>query len=400
MIECCKNIWSFRMKCIFSLFFILVYLNSNPLDGLLTIFQGDSEKVYEIKEISMIDEDKEFIEEKWDKLSKNTKKTEEILIKLNNAPESAFFSSDKKSFRKDLDKQLAKILYMITEDKAAINFIDDIRKLEDDLHEEKSKLSQFSENLLITGGGQSKIDKINKKINNLESEILAKKESLRYNLHSGGVDLSLEELNVLIKRVDVYDIAHLTLVYNNFKVVVEKLGKLMELNGGDEKLTRKYYSMYVVLSEVLVYAQKEYVKKMDNEYLPKIAEIVIKAQNIQEETKQLMLKAKSINANNKKVLDYNYKSQVQTAEIAFSYGEQLFKQRNEIKNNLEKSSLNLQIALNTFETVEISHSLLDFMKENSQAFNSLLTIELPELIPFENEAIALEYEKITKEILG
>lgn len=77
---------------------------------------------------------------------------------------------------------------------------------------------------------------------------------------------------------------------------------------------------------------------------------------------------------------------------------QLNQQRQKIQSALKKSTHDLQIALNTFKTVQISFTLLEVIKESRESFNALLNIQLPELIPFENKEIALEYEKITQEI--
>ena len=77
---------------------------------------------------------------------------------------------------------------------------------------------------------------------------------------------------------------------------------------------------------------------------------------------------------------------------------QLNQQHQKIQSALKKSNHDLQIALNTFKTVQISFTLLEVIKESRESFNSLLNIQLPELIPFENKEMALEYEKITQEI--
>ena len=103
-------------------------------------------------------------------------------------------------------------------------------------------------------------------------------------------------------------------------------------------------------------------------------------------------------ANSKKILDSNYKSQVLSAKTASLYKKQLNQQHQKIQSALKKSNHDLQIALNTFKTVQISFTLLEVIKESRESFNSLLNIQLPELIPFENKEMALEYEKITQEI--
>ena len=147
---------------------------------------------------------------------------------------------------------------------------------------------------------------------------------------------------------------------------------------------------------MIVYTQKQYLNKMDNIYLPKVTRIVNDAEAIQIKTKMLINSTKD--ANSKKILDSNYKSQVLSAKTASLYKKQLNQQHQKIQSALKKSNHDLQIALNTFKTVQISFTLLEVIKESRESFNSLLNIQLPELIPFENKEMALEYEKITQEI--
>jgi len=356
----------------------------------------------QILKISMIEEDKKFVEKKWDDLFEKIEEAERTRSEIDTAPQSSLFGSDKASLKKDLDEQLSEILFMITEDKSALKFIKDIRAIKQNIQVQKDSITKYREKLMFPldeaqkTDYQNKIDKANKTIEVLETKIEISKESLMYNLSTAGVIFTSEQLDMLITRVDVDDILQLTLVFNNLKIVTEQLGRLMEATKNDIKATKKYYAMYVILSEMIVYTQKQYLNKMDNIYLPKVTRIVNDAEAIQIKTKMLINSTKD--ANSKKILDSNYKSQVLSAKTASLYKKQLNQQHQKIQSALKKSNHDLQIALNTFKTVQISFTLLEVIKESRESFNSLLNIQLPELIPFENKEMALEYEKITQEI--
>lgn len=356
----------------------------------------------QILKISMIEEDKKFVEKKWDDLFEKIEEAERTRSEIDTAPQSSLFGSDKASLKKDLDEQLSEILFMITEDKSALKFIKDIRAIKQNIQVQKDSITKYREKLMFPldeaqkTDYQNKIDKANKTIEVLETKIEISKESLMYNLSTAGVIFTSEQLDMLITRVDVDDILQLTLVFNNLKIVTEQLGRLMEATKNDIKATKKYYAMYVILSEMIIYTQKQYLNKMDNIYLPKVTRIVNDAEAIQIKTKMLINSTKD--ANSKKILDSNYKSQVLSAKTASLYKKQLNQQHQKIQSALKKSNHDLQIALNTFKTVQISFTLLEVIKESRESFNSLLNIQLPELIPFENKEMALEYEKITQEI--
>ncbi|MGJ0353588.1 hypothetical protein NG783_09845 [Aliarcobacter cryaerophilus] len=382
----------------------------NVLDKIVVNSSSSSSQIDTIKDniaeqilkISMNEEDKKFVHKKWDDLFEKIEEAEKIRNEIETAPATALFGSDKISLKKDLDEQLSEILFMITENKSALKFIKEIRAIKQNIQVQKDNITNYREKMMFPldesqkEDYQNKIDKANKTISVLETKIQISKESLMYNLSTAGVIFTSEQLDMLITRVDVDDILQLTLVFNNLKIVTEQLGKLMEATKDDIKATKKYYAMYVILSEMIVYTQKQYLNKMDNIYLPKISKIVNDAEAIQTKTKMLINSTKD--AKSKKILDSNYKSQVLSAKTASLYRKQLNQQQSKIKNALNQSTHDLQIALNTFKTVQISFTLLEVIKESRESFNSLLNIQLPELIPFENKEMALEYEKITKEI--
>ena len=354
------------------------------------------------EKISIQDEDKKFIEKKWEDLFKQIEDAEKISDKIETAPKSAWFSSDKGSLRDDLDDELSDILFLITEDKFAIKYVKIIRKLKDKIKEEEYNITLYKESSLLSSDEvsetkfKSKIDIATKNIKHYNNNIDKIKDALLFNLNSAGIDFTQDQLTVLLSRVDIDNIIQLTLVYNNLKSITEKLGLLMDATKDNIKATKKYYAMFVILSELIVYIQKQYIYKMDNVYLPKIDTIIFEAQKIQIKTKKLISTTKDDNMNS--ILKNNLKYQKMSLDTAILYKQNLIDQREQIKTALKKSELDLKVALNTFKTVQISFTLLNLIKESSKSFNSLMNIQLPKIIPFENIEIQKEYNKITDKL--
>lgn len=378
-------------------------LNKMPLNSL----KEDSKVVVDevvdgIEKISMTAEDKEFVNKKWDDLFKKIENAEETYNNLEVAPESALFKSDKTSLKKDLDKELSEILFLITEDKVALKYIKMIRELNKSIQSEKDKITKYKEQIVFAKNKdeqttyEKNIETSNKTIQMHQTNIDKIKESLIFNLSSAGINFNAEQVEMLISRVDVDNILELTLVYNNLKIVTEQLGKLMEATKDDIKATKKYYAMFVILSEMIVYTQKQYLNKMENVYLPKISKVISDTESIQIKTKMLISSNKD--ENYKATLNNNLRNQSLSFKTATLYKKQLLQQKANVEKALNKSSLDLKITLNTFKTVQISFTLLDIIKESRESFNSLMNIQLPEIIPFENKEMQVEYNKITKEI--
>ncbi len=378
-------------------------LNKMPISSL----KEDSKVVVDevvdgIEKISMTAEDKEFVNKRWDDLFKKIENAEETYNNLEVAPESALFKSDKTSLKKDLDKELSEILFLIIEDKVALKYIKMIRELNKNIQSEKEKITKYKEQIVFAKNKdeqttyEKNIETSNKTIQMHQTNIDKIKESLIFNLSSAGITFNTEQVEMLISRVDVDNILELTLVYNNLKIVTEQLGKLMEATKDDIKATKKYYAMFVILSEMIVYTQKQYLNKMENVYLPKISKVISDTESIQIKTKMLINSNKD--ENYKATLDNNLRNQSLSFKTATLYKKQLLQQKANIEKALKKSSLDLKITLNTFKTVQISFTLLDIIKESRESFNSLMNIQLPEIIPFENKEMQVEYNKITKEI--
>lgn len=378
-------------------------LNKMPISSL----KEDSKVVVDevvdgIEKISMTAEDKEFVNKRWDDLFKKIENAEETYNNLEVAPESALFKSDKTSLKKDLDKELSEILFLITEDKVALKYIKMIRELNKNIQSEKDKITKYKEQIVFAKNKdeqtkyEKNIETSNKTIQMHQTNIDKIKESLIFNLSSAGINFNAEQVEMLISRVDVDNILELTLVYNNLKIVTEQLGKLMEATKDDIKATKKYYAMFVILSEMIVYTQNQYLNKMENVYLPKISKVISDTESIQVKTKMLINSNKD--ENYKATLDNNLRNQSLSFKTATLYKKQLLQQKANIEKALKKSSLDLKITLNTFKTVQISFTLLDIIKESRESFNSLMNIQLPEIIPFENKEMQVEYNKITKEI--
>ena len=98
----------------------------------------------QILKISMIEEDKKFVEKKWDDLFEKIEEAERTRSEIDTAPQSSLFGSDKASLKKDLDEQLSEILFMITEDKSALKFIKDIRAIKQNIQVQKDSITNLT----------------------------------------------------------------------------------------------------------------------------------------------------------------------------------------------------------------------------------------------------------------
>ena len=66
------------------------------------------------------------------------------------------------------------------------------------------------------------------------------------------------------------DLAKSIAIFDVTKQISNTLGQLVQDNSFSSNTTTKYYGVYLILSEILGFAQREYITKIDDEYLKKL----------------------------------------------------------------------------------------------------------------------------------
>jgi hypothetical protein len=102
----------------------------------------------------------------------------------------------------------------------------------------------------------------------------------------------------------------------------------------------------------------------------------------------------------KKIYTGNLKSQQYTKKVIDLYRSILETDLIKIQEGLNKINKNYQVALNTYSTVSISSDLAALMSENQDLFKEIMSLQVPELIPFENLQMQKEFESLSSKILN
>ena len=100
----------------------------------------------------------------------------------------------------------------------------------------------------------------------------------------------------------------------------------------------------------------------------------------------------------KRIYTGNLKSQQYTKKVINLYRSILESDLRKIKKGLNKIRKNYQVALNTFSTVSISSDLASLMSENQDLYKEIMSLQVPELIPFENLQMQKEFESLSNKI--
>ena len=332
-----------------------------------------------------LDEQKELPDSSWRPLKKDK---DSVQKKINNLIEEAITIlniSDLSETKKEIKKSLAKIKeykeiisQLQTEKMMAPKDIEKWKIWKKDEKDYEDMIESF----------KKRIDENERKIERLKIEILQK-------LRAIGIDLDSEQIDMLIYSVTSDDDIEIISVFNNVKVITNKLKDLSIESGENIQLARRYYGMHTILLKVLLHLQESYSDKVYNEYIPKLDKIYEDNEKLVRETKKLL---KSSDPQYKSLYESNLEAQKLTEKTINFYKKHLQKSVKRIVISKKKTLKEYQVAENTYNTVSTAYSLITLMRNTDKFFNTLSDLQIPELLKFENNDMKEEFKKLTSEI--
>ncbi len=339
----------------------------------------------------------------WDELLPQLEKGLEYTDKLEKAPDSAWIGSDKKDIRHDMDKVFNKIIDTLIDDDF-LSYKKEINTLQQDIAGNKNTIAFYREKK-ISAPAQSSIKTTKadyaKKIEELQEEnrgnerrIEQIKDRLIQQFSDIGVNLSAEQINVLLTRVDGDDIIQMALMMDVLKHITNQIMVLMKENNEDLAYAKKYYGLHLVTLELVVYIQQNYIDRVDRVYIPKIDTIMFEAQKMVAETKRLA--AGEMSGRRRSIYEKNIQTQELTAHVAQLYKQDLITSKISMINAQKITKKNLQLARNTYKTVVLSADLYELISESQNMFSEVSRIQVPDIVPFENMQIQKKYYELTK----
>ena len=345
----------------------------------------------------ILEEKKSHIRDVWGDVLSNLDTALKINSEIDTAPESRFFGSDKKSLAKDQMDVFETIESLLSSPAISKNR-EAIEALKQRIREKKNIISDYMEKRIVADNKEradydNKIDELKSDIAELARRINDEKDKLQKRFHASGLLLNNDQVDVLLSRVDANDIIKMSLVYDVLADITQQLMGLTKESNENIHQARKYYGMHVVLLKMIINMQDNYVKKLEDEYLPKIELISMETRRIRDESSQLL---KSENKQERKaLLRKNLKSQELTLKVAKLYAEQLNKQKAKVQKARDLIIADYKVAKNTYDTVKISADLISLMKTNRASFATLMNLQVPEIVPFENIEMQRKFEELS-----
>ena len=341
----------------------------------------------------------------WTDVFPKLEEARNVFDKIPNAPDFSWIGSDKKSLRKDLNAILDEVLVLM-DDKSISKYRERFQSLRGSIKQKNLDIQESRESRVAApishplkktkSGYDESIKNLRLEIEEIEKEIDRIKIEFTGKLQEVGIDLTVEQTGILLSRVDSENIIQMSVVFKVLKSITEQLILLTKSTHENMTVAKKYYGMHVILLETVVFMQNKYISQVDNIYIPKLKNIVLTMQAL----KRIAIKASHTDSdgNRQNIYRQNAKAQDLTINIASMYTDILKKQRGKIVTARKNVKKDLLLAINTYATVKLSSELLQMLKNSKNSFDTLINLQVPEIVPFENLEMQKKFEELTVEI--
>jgi len=318
------------------------------------------------------------------------------------APEKRIFRKDKADFEQEAQNQLQEIQDLLF-DKKLVGQTARIKTVEAKIATFQNELSSLRKQKVdaSVAGKTRKVEKLNdeitaiqdEKIAVLEQEIENIKTEIQSKFAKTGAHLSDEQVDHLCSRIDGDDILKAMTMVDIFKQILERTKRYIEADPSNLETTKKYYGVYVLIAEANVYTKTAYINRVNNEWIDALNTFKDQAEE------QIKICRSEIELAKDSRIANRYRTNLRINEMsrdtAEMYKQMLIKQREKVEETRGRAYEEAKLAWSTYETASLSSDLISMIDEADEAFNNVMKIEMPELVPIEDSEIRQSFDKLT-----
>ena len=220
-------------------------------------------------------------------------------------------------------------------------------------------------------------------------------EAFQARMMAYGINLSTEQAEVLLSRVDAGDVSRMTTIFAIISCITTQVSHAKVQTGENLDVTKKYYGIYLGLLELQMHIQTEYIQKVDSNYLPGVQMIGNEARNLMAETQ---VKLRGSEGRHQEGYRQNIKSQQFTVEVTDIYAAALRADRSKVEEARTIIQRLHELAENTLSTVRVSADLSTLVRQNEGLYKQVISLQTPALVPFENLQMRREFEAVTQRL--
>ena len=341
----------------------------------------------------------------WEDVIEKLEKGLEINKEMENAPDHAIFGDDKISLKSDFNHVLDDIINLLLDDNL-LDYRKRIRDSEAEIISSEEDILKYRERKIVApvqshikttkAEYEDKIAEAKERIEREKKNIIQTKRAMSQNFKELGINLTPEQIDVLLARIDGDDIIQMTLVMDVLKQITSQLLGIMQESNEELSQAKKYYGMHMVLLELVVYIQDKLINKITGRYIPKIDQIISHTKDMLNKTDQKISNEENLQRRN--IYYQNYQSQQLTLKTAILYRQNLLNELSQVEEAKAVSQKNLDLSKNTYETVTLSSDLFKIIASSQEMMKEVMKLQVPTIIPFENIQMKEKYQELTNKL--
>lgn len=222
-------------------------------------------------------------------------------------------------------------------------------------------------------------------------------EEMRREMARIGIDISEQQMTNLLLSVAGDTFLDISACFHNIKQLTDIIAGLIAENEDYVQNAQKYYGMYASLVGILVHANERAQEDIRKRYIPEIEDIVRKVEETRERTQNL-IKSNSGDRDTLARLHQNLEVQNIVLKAGDLYAKHLREQLAKLGDAEAKLHKHRDVALNTYETINLASKMLSIIKESLEELQTVQNMQLPDIVPLETEQIRLQFEQISEQL--
>lgn len=349
----------------------------------------------------VLDEVKASVKSCWRKLLKESGQIMEMREEMKSMPERSWlpFTTDKRDQQARIRERLRDMrgLLLSTDSQRLLEEVDEIDQDIADLDEDIRATAELRTlNPDEAQKHEAKLEKLRSQKVVLEARRKARASRVCSDLRALGLNIGGEAAENCLFTVNFGELIDGVVVSRNIATVVENLRELMA--SGDVVASKRYYGLYLAMVDVQIVCFEDYLEKSrKGPWRGGINRIRDQALAVRDTALERSRDA-SLETAQRTIFAHNAKVNGATIQAAEAYLSVLDAHEKVIDRKLAAARKVKAVVENSYDTVSLAGEFLTLAKSNQNAFDSLLTLELPPIQMFNDATVQAEFLAITKKL--
>lgn len=244
----------------------------------------------------------------------------------------------------------------------------------------------------------ARISRSEARIARIAEERAAVRNAFVADLERVGVRLRPDQVDGLLSLASADDMVAIQAMFANLRGILALLREQAQASGESLEVARRLYGVHAVLLEVAMDAHRDLLRKIDQDWSARLAEIERGTRELRAEAQAILRSERDRGLQD--VTRANIAAQDLTLRAVGLYRQRLAEQRASVEASLRRLESQARVAVNTWTTAERAADLAALMRFSDQSFEALSAFEVPEIRPFESRELQGEVERLTERLRG